>query len=80
MVPHPTATEIVKSMIKKIKVILTPAQKKRDYLLANNAHFLSQPRQSTFSHLQKILKFISQSGKSFSNPLKQYSTPKIAIN
>ena len=40
VVPHPTATEIVKSMIKKIKITLTPAQKKnRDHLLANNASF-----------------------------------------
>ena len=41
--------------------------------------FPSLPGQSKFPHLQKIIKFISQSRESFSNPLKQYSIPKKAI-
>ena len=39
-------------------------------------HFPSQPGKCTFSQLQKISKFISQSGERFSNPLKQNFIPR----
>ena len=35
----------------------------------------SQPGQKNFSHLQKILNSLGQSGESFSNPLKEYFLP-----
>ena len=61
-----------------IKYLLT-LWKSRDHWIANNISFSYLARTEHIFTPSKILEFIRQSGKIFSNPLKQYLKPRIAI-